>query len=199
MATTEYVTLELLKNSLSKTDQGKDSLLAQAIEAASRQVDNSTGRRFWLDDTATPRVLNPRDRVVCDEDGERLLVADIGASAGLIAEVGQGSSWTPVTSSVELEPDDALIEGKPVTSLLLLNGVWKRGVRDRVRITAKWGWPAIPADIVQATLIQAQRLYRRKDSPEGVAGSADWGVIRMSRVDPDVQALIQNFALPGFA
>jgi hypothetical protein len=195
----DYVGLPLLKSSLSKVDTGKDALLQQAITAASRQVDNTTGRRFWLGDTATSLVINSRDRVVCDTDGERLLVADIGASAGLVVELGRDPNWTTVTADVELEPDGALANGAPVTSLLLLGGIWKRGLRDRVRITAKWGWPAVPTEVVQATLIQAQRLYKRKDSPEGVAGSADWGVIRMSRVDPDVQNLIQHLILPGFA
>jgi hypothetical protein len=50
---------------------------------------------------------------------------------------------------------------------------------------------------VQATLIQAARLYRRKDSPEGVTGSAEWGVVRLPRIDPDVSALIKDLTLPG--
>lgn len=199
MAETDYVGLPLLKASLSKVDTGKDDLMRQAITAASRQIDNTTGRRFWLDDAVSVRVINPRGRVVSDEDGERLLVDDIGSTTGLIVEVGRGTSWTPVTDQVELEPDDALTNGRPVTSLLLLNGQWKRGPGYRARITVKWGWPAFPSEVVQAGLIQAGRLYKRKDTPEGVAGSADWGVIRMSRVDPDVQNLIQHLALPGFA
>jgi hypothetical protein len=69
----------------------------------------------------------------------------------------------------------------------------------RVRVTAKWGWPAVPDTVVQATLIQASRLYRRKDSPEGVLGSAEWGTVRLGRVDPDVYALIQQLILPGMA
>ncbi|MDX2921298.1 hypothetical protein PV370_25695, partial [Streptomyces sp. NE06-03C] len=67
-----------------------------------------------------------------------------------------------------------------------------------VQVTARWGWPAVPDEIVQATLIQAARLYKRKDSPEGVTGSAEWGVVRLSRRDPDVWALIEHYVLPGF-
>jgi hypothetical protein len=56
----------------------------------------------------------------------------------------------------------------------------------------------VPDEVVQATLLQAGRLYRRKDSPEGVTGSADWGMVRLPRLDPDVMALIEPYMLPGF-
>jgi hypothetical protein len=52
--------------------------------------------------------------------------------------------------------------------------------------------------IREATLIQALRLYKRKDSPEGVLGSAEWGTVRVSRLDPDVAKLVESLVLPGF-
>lgn len=68
-----------------------------------------------------------------------------------------------------------------------------------MRITAQFGWPAVPDDISEAALIQAARLFKRKDSPEGVIGNAEWGVVRLSRRDPDVWNLIEQYVLPGFA
>ncbi|MFC8456442.1 hypothetical protein ACFUJ0_06100 [Streptomyces sp. NPDC057242] len=67
-----------------------------------------------------------------------------------------------------------------------------------MRVGTRFGWPAVPDDITEAALIQAARLYRRKDSPEGVTGSAEWGVVRLSRRDPDVWNLIDPYVLPGF-
>lgn len=194
----EYSTLTLLKSSLHITDTDRDALLQGALTAASRGIDNSTGRRFWLDATATARVINPRGKVVCDTEGEHLIVDDIGATTGLVVEVGRGSSWTAVTSEVEAEPTDALDQGEPVTSLLRLYSRWQFATGQRVRVTAKWGWPAIPDVVAQAALIQAGRLFKRKDSPEGILGNAEWGVVRLSRIDPDVQALVQDLVLPGF-
>jgi hypothetical protein len=46
-----------------------------------------------------------------------------------------------------------------------------------------------PADLAEAETIYAARLYTRKDSPEGVAGWGELGVIRL-RDDPDVRRLI---------
>jgi hypothetical protein len=45
----------------------------------------------------------------------------------------------------------------------------------------------------------AQRQFKRYDSPLGVAGVGDLGVMRISRIDPDVQALVSPFRRVRFA
>lgn len=181
-------------------DVGRDPLLDAAIAAASRGIDAYTGRRFYADATATARTYPLRGRVVCDEDGERLLVDDIASTTGLVVEVGVAgsSTWTSVSSTgYETGPTNALVKLEPITDLLRVNSYWRTSGITRVRVTAKWGWPAIPDVVAQAALIQAARLYRRKDSPEGIVGNAEWGTVRLSRIDPDVQALISHLVLPG--
>ncbi|KJS60694.1 hypothetical protein VM95_19760 [Streptomyces rubellomurinus] len=177
-------------------DTTRDSLLAKALSAAARSIDASCGRRFYLDAAATARTYNPNGRVLAADGGERLIVDDLGDTAGLLVEAGTGGVWTAITG-YETGPDNALVRGRPVTALVMPAGTWGSG-STRVRVTARWGWPAVPDDVVQATLIQAARLFRRKDSPEGVTGSAEWGVVRLSRRDPDVWALIEHYILPGF-
>lgn len=193
----DYTDLATLKLALKITDNDRDALLSRAITAASRAIDRQTGRRFWLDDAPVTRVFNPYGRIVRDERGELFLIDDLGASATLVVEVGRGASWTAVTG-YETWPDNALAEGMPITGLLLPTGTWPTD-RDRLRVTERWGWPVIPDPIEQASRLQAGRLYRRKDSPEGVAGSAEWGLVRVPRLDPDVLALIEPYTLPGFA
>ncbi|WP_329187042.1 phage gp6-like head-tail connector protein [Actinacidiphila glaucinigra] len=194
-----YGSLAALKERLTveASDTSRDSLLNSALAAASRGIDRATGRRFWLDETPVQRVYNPAGRVVCEPDGELLLVDDIGSADGLVVETGRGASWTAITS-YETGPDNALADGDAITGLLLVAGTWGTATQ-RVRITARFGWPAVPDDITEAALIQAARLYRRKDSPEGVMGNAEWGVVRLSRRDPDVWNLIEPYVLPGFA
>lgn len=180
---------------LADADTSRDNLLTTALTAACRGIDRATGRRFYLDDAATARVYRPAGRTVCGDDGERLVVDDIGSATGLVVETGTAGAWTPVTD-YDTSPDNALARDRPVTALLT-TASWGTGAA-RVRVTAQWGWPAVPEEIEQAALIQAARLYRRKDSPEGVTGSAEWGVVRLSRRDPDVWALIEHFIVPGF-
>ncbi|MFF2331821.1 MULTISPECIES: phage gp6-like head-tail connector protein [unclassified Streptomyces] len=202
MTAPSYGTVAALKKRLNipTADTTPEELLQGALAAASRGIDRACGRRdggFKLDDEATARVYSTPGRVARRDDGDLLLVDDIGDLTGMVVETGGGGTYTPLTS-YETSPDNAIADGRPVTGLLRGYGGWGTATT-RVRITARFGWPAIPDDIAEATLIQAARLYRRKDSPEGVTGSAEWGVVRLSRRDPDVWALIEPYILPGFA
>jgi hypothetical protein len=194
----EYVTLEELKGQLQiePSDTSRDADLNRARASASRSIDKLTGRRFWLDPDPVARTFNPRGRIVRDDDGELFLVDDIGSTAGLVVESGSGTSWSTVTS-YETSPDNALADGQPITGLRRVLGSWGTAT-SRLRVTARFGWPAVPDDINQAALLQATRLFKRKDSPEGIIGSAEWGVRNLSRRDPDVWALIEPYIVPGF-
>lgn len=193
-----YATLTELKAARNITDSSKDAALEAAITRASRAIDTKTGRRFYLDSSATARTFNPRGRVLKTDQGELFLVDDIGSDTGLVVEVGSTTSgWTAVTD-YETTPDNALVRDLAITGLLRTWTSWSVYGSTRLRVTAKWGWPSVPDEIAQATLLLANRLYMRKDSPEGIAGSSEWGVIRLSRWDPDVEALIGPYVLPGF-
>ncbi|MEV8395920.1 MULTISPECIES: phage gp6-like head-tail connector protein [unclassified Streptomyces] len=194
----EYADLDTLLLALKLEDNdSRIDLVQRALTSASRSIDKTTGRRFWLDPVPVTRTYRPRGRTVCEDDGDILIVDDIGSTEGLVVETGSGLSWTAVTGAVETVPENALADGNAVTGLLRVGGTWPVGTA-RVRVTARFGWPAVPDDIQQATLIQANRLFRRKDSPEGVTGSAEWGVVRLTRRDPDVWNLIEQYVLPGF-
>ena len=194
----EYGTLVALKDRLGieADDTSRDAPLNSALAAASRGIDRATGRRFWLDADPVQRTYNPRGRIVRESDGDLFLVDDIGNVAGLVVETGSGTSWSAVTD-YETGPENAIADGKPITGLLRTLGTWGL-TTTRLRVTARFGWPAVPDEVTEAALIQASRLYKRKDSPEGIIGSAEWGVRNLSRRDPDVWALIEPFILPGF-
>jgi hypothetical protein len=192
----EYAELAELKQAvgIDADDPSEDALLTRALTAASRSIDTACGRRFWLDAMPSARLFRLTGRTVQDADGVRVLVDDIGA-APVLVETGASASWTAV-DDYETGPDNALALGRPITSLRQA-GSWG-GIAGRVRVTARWGWPEVPPEIGQAALLQANRLFKRKGSPEGVTGSAEWGVVRLSRRDPDVWALIEHYVLPGF-
>lgn len=168
----------------------------QKLDAASRAVEKyCDGRRFDLAPVATQRVFSTGRKVVREEDGtERLQVDDIGTE-DITVEVGDGTSWTAV-STVETYPDNALEKQDAVTALRCLGGEWSRN--RRVRVTARWGWPAVPSAVYEATLLTAMRLVKRKASPEGVAGSPDWGLVRVPNLDPDVKAQLEHLTTRTF-
>lgn len=192
-----YATLAELKTQLGITasDTSRDSQLTDVLDAATAAIDDQCHRTFTAAaGSATARVFNPHHdgRVILTGEGEELVVPDIGSTTGLVVETGNATDgWTAVTAaSIEAVPIDALTGGRPYTGLLYLLGCWPTTAGQRVRVTADWGWPATPDVVHQAALILAGRLWKRKDSPEGVLGSAEWGVIRLSRVDPDVATLL---------
>jgi hypothetical protein len=198
----EYGDLPTLRRrvGLEASDETMDDDLTSALAAASGSINLTCGRRFWLDPAPVARIYRPSGRVVCEPDGELLLVDDIGSATGLVVETGPaGGPWAAVTG-YETAPDNAFADGKPVTGLLLASGAWSwsRGSTTRIRVTARHGWPAVPPDITEAALLLASRLYKRKNSPEGILGSAEWGVVRLSRRDPDVWNLLEPFIVPGF-
>ena len=64
-----------------------------------------------------------------------------------------------------------------------------------MKVTARWGWAAVPSTIKQATLLQASRLLARRDAPFGIAGSPDVGseIRLLARVDPDVAVAVAPY------
>lgn len=185
---------------------GEDALLDGALRGASRGIDNRCGapaRRFYLDATASARVFAPAGRTVWEQDlgGDLLLVDDLGAT-GYTVEIGTAGvdDWTELDSSqFEEWPLGALDKLRPIEGLVYFGYRWRITPRTRIRITARWGWPAVPDVVHQATLIQGARLFARRKSPEGILGNADWGgAANMARVDPDVRQLLNDFALAGF-
>ena len=192
MAVPSYVQLETLKLALGMTKPGetyRDELLNIALSGAARAISRKTGnRRFDRDPVPTSRVIATVGRTLWDRRWReyRLMVPDIAAVDGLVVASETGVvefSATPVA------PDDP---SEPITGIL-------GSFPDRVRITAVWGWPETPDDIIQAQLLQAMRYYRRKDSPEGIAGSAEWGLVRIPRLDPDVAEMIEDYCFPAVA
>lgn len=198
----DYTTRALVKHALNidSSNETEDDYIDGRITAATRAINTHCHRRFWLDTNPAARIINPHGRIWRDGEGYHLIVPDIGVVNGMIVEVGRGTGWTDITTQVEAEPTDALDRDppRPVTSLLFLSGVLPLARNSRVRITTRWGWPAGIADVAEPGLIQTLRLYKRKDSPEGVLGSPEWGsAIRMSRVDPDVAEMLKDFVVPG--
>jgi hypothetical protein len=191
--TNGYCTLADVKAALRITDSVDDSLLEMAVESASRLIDGYAYRYFYNAGTAT------RDFVA--EDSYLTIIDDLISITQLRATDEIGSdyvTWSP--DDYQLRPVNGKIDGLtvPFTSILstddLLFNI--KGEQALVEVTGVWGWPAVPIAIKQATIIQASRIYKRLDSPLGVAGFGDLGAIRVGRaLDPDVEQLVMPYRI----
>jgi hypothetical protein len=123
-----------------------------------------------------------------------VVIDDLGDVTGLTVALVTGGA----IDVVELEPTNALKVGKVYERLAVEPESANRppGLEaNEVTITAKWGWPTVPPAVKEATLLQASRLFARRTSPYGVAGSTEFGTgLRLlSRLDPDVAVSLRDY------
>jgi hypothetical protein len=189
--TNGYATLADVKNSLKITDNMDDSLLEIAVESASRLIDGYTGRYFYNGGTAT-RNYAASDSWMC-------FIDDLQSLSELATTDEVGNSYTTWTANdYQLEPLNGLSGGmtQPYTSIRAVKQYVFPFLADRalVKVTGVWGWASVPMAVKQATILQAARIFKRNDSPLGVAGFGDMGVVRVgARLDPDVQHLVDPY------
>jgi hypothetical protein len=189
--TNGYATLADVKAALKITDNMDDSLLEIAVESASRLIDGYTGRYFYNAGTAT--------RNYAANDSWTVTIDDLQSVSEVATTDEVGNAYTVWTANdYQLEPLNGLSGGltQPYTSIRAVNQYVWPFLADRalVRITGVWGWASIPTAVKQATILQASRIFKRNDSPLGVAGFGDMGVVRVgARLDPDVQHLVDPY------
>lgn len=189
--TNGYATLADVKAALKITDNMDDSLLEIAVESASREIDGYTGRYFYNGGTAT--------RNYAATDSWVTFVDDLQSVSELSTTDEVGGSYTVWTANdFQLEPLNGLVNGltQPYTSIRAVNQYVFPFLADRalVKVTGVWGWASVPVAVKQATILLAARIFKRNDSPLGVAGFGEMGVVRVgSRLDPDVQHLVDPY------
>jgi hypothetical protein len=192
VTTTAYASLADLKTRLRLTTTDDDDELTRKLVVASRRIDKDCGgRSFCLDYTTSARVFPITS-------AQTLVVDDFASETGLVVGTGASTFSTVASTSYRVKPANAIIKGRAAWVLEARENVycWPVDTGVDVQVTAQWGWPAIPDEIEEACLFMAQRLFKRKDSPEGVAGSTDFGLLRVIAKDPDYLGLIDDFVRP---
>jgi hypothetical protein len=190
--TNSYCTVAQLRTHLGDSGSSLSTdLLERAINATSRGVDKYTGRRFWQDSSVQVCTYRPDDPYVAWVD-------DISTTTGLVVKTdttGDGTyATTWASTDYQLEPLNASAQDAAYC--------WWRIVaidrytfpaadrRPTLQVTAKFGWPATPDEVTEATILRAAALFKRSEAVFGVAGFGDLGVVRIGRQDPDVVELL---------
>lgn len=198
--TNGYATRNQVKAALriGTADTIDDDLIDNCVGAASRLIDGYCNRRFWQTGTAEARVYQAEDSFYCSID-------DIAGTALTLKTSSQADGTFDVTwkvSDYQLEPLNGNLDGltwaydkvRAVGDYLFPTVNANYGEQALVQVTAVFGWPSVPEPVTQATIIQASRIFKRYDSPLGVAGFGDLGAIRVSRfLDPDMAQLVEPY------
>ena len=203
MAITDgYATLSDVKAALRITDNVDDSLLEISIEAASREIDGWCERVF-TQSTAT-RIYRPTDVFSVDvDDLQSITTLKTDSDGSGVFDV----TWE--TTDYQLNPLNGIAGGisTPYTQVRAIGEYLfpiyePRNVNANeasIQINGVWGWASIPTAVKQACIILSMRQFKRYDSPTGVMGFGDLGVMRIGRVDPDIEKLLMPFRKMAFA
>ena len=183
----DYVLASDLKSYVRITDTVDDAQIALAVTAASRAVDRCTNRQFGLVAAPEARVYTAR----WDKDRCRYVIEidDLMTVTGLTVTGEAGA-----IDVFAKQPGNAAAEGRPWTRLVVdpTSATLPTLKEDGVTVTARYGWSAVPGAVQQATLLQASRLFTRRQAPFGVAGSPELGseLRLLAKVDPDVAVVL---------
>jgi hypothetical protein len=176
-----YCSLAEIKASARITDNVDDTLLELAVESAS-----------------ATRLFAPQDSYVAEID-------DLVSLTTLQTSDGDDFGTTWAAKDYQLEPLNGNVDGltgHPSTRIRAVDD-FIFNVLDgeaTVRVVGVWGWSAVPVAVKQATVIQAARIFKRNDSPLGIAGFGEMGAVRVGvQLDPDVKHLIDVYRKVRFA
>ena len=187
--TNGYCTQNELKGfvGIPTSDSGDDDLLDDAVNAASRQIDAFCGRIFYAQGAATARKFFTNDPY-------RLRVDDISSETGLVVKLDDDDDGTyevtVASSEFQLLPINGVVGGILISPFYIIelfcggSQEWPMDFssnRPRAEVTAKWGFPSVPEQIRQATLMLASELFAMRNAPLGVAGVGDFGVVNIQQ------------------
>lgn len=200
---TDYISPDDLRTYSKDTVLRDDDAYQAACTSASRAVEQACGRYFYQDSTVSARTYRPDDVWTCRTD-------DISTTTGLLVAVDYNYDFT-YSTSYTLNTDYILHPVNPsatgttlpwrklqVTGRSQVFPIGRPYNPNTVRVTAKWGWSAVPEPVVQATKILGSELLKLADAPLGVAGYGAYGEIRV-RENPKVRALLLPYMAAPFA
>lgn len=193
--TNGYCTLADVKAALRITDTIDDALLENSINSASRMIDQYCNRYFYSSSAGEVRYYKANDGFVCwIDDAQSISEIKTASTDPLIFD----TTWE--AGDYQVLPANRWANGAyyPITGITATDNylfpVWADMAL--VKVTGQFGWESVPEPIKFACIIQASRLFKRLESPLGVAGVSDIGIMRVgANIDGDVAQLINPFRL----
>lgn len=178
-----YATLAQIRDYLGvpTSDTANTANLERGVEAASRKIDKYAGRIFYDSGSATAKTFRA-------DDPYQLDVPDFHTITGFAAKTDTTNDGTFDTTWVAADYQVEPLDPPPGFPWWWITAVDKKTFptgsrRARVEITARWGWAAVPTDIEIVCLELAGELFKRKESPFGIAGFSEFGPVRVSSSD----------------
>lgn len=177
-------------------DDVDNDLLDDVIASISDEINLHCGRQFQDAGAASARLYRTSDPGL-------LYVDDFHTTTGFVVETDEDddgvfeTTWS--SDEYQLEPLNGVVEGTtgwPYWMIRAIDGdrQFPRSSvrRANCRVTARWGWSAVPSPVKQASRILASDTFGLKDARFGVAGSSEWGVLRV-RDNPMAASKLERY------
>jgi len=180
---TDYITDVDLRKYLGSDTSNFSTVVSAACTVASRAVEAMCGRTFNAESSTTTLYLDPENRY------EVCFGIDVYTTSSLVLSIDDGSGTYPTSWTLDnqflLEPRNqryGSITGYPWTAARAIRGNWFPPSQygfESVKLVAKPGWAAVPAEVPLAALEIAAMLYKAKDAADGFVGLDGWGPARL--------------------
>lgn len=194
----DYAFVEDVKNALPDVtfDTDHELILQRLVTASSRQIDAYLKRQpgaFYVTADETRYYTGSG----CTEQWiDELAAAPTSVS---VAETGSTTYTLWAATDYILWPYNALLEGVPYLRMDLdtFNGtqsLWYSYAKS-IKVVGKFGFSVVtPPEILEATVIQAMRLFKRGQQAFADVGAImDLGQLRyVKAIDPDVAMILSN-------
>ena len=168
-----YCTLAEIKARLDidTDDTTDDAMIEDMVEAVSRWIDETTGRRFYQ---------ASETRYYCAEFWDLLEVDDLTAVSALVTDTDGDRSYetTWAATDYDLLPVNAALAGKPYTQIAVSPAgryAFPAGMAKGVKVTGTFGyWATVPADVKEPCLLLCEYVFQRHDAILGVLGTGEF-------------------------
>lgn len=192
--TNGYVTRAEVQNALglgTATLVPDSEEIDQVITSVSRAIDDYCGRFFYS--VAGTVTFTANDYLY-------LPIGDWSAVTSIKTdEDNDGTPEVTLTAGTDYRlATNKVVPGWPYTAIQITSfgsHTLPLGVTEGVEVIGTRGWGgSVPAPVTAAALIQTSRIHARRQSPYGVAGSPEGGIVRLlSRLDPDVELMLRPY------
>lgn len=173
------------------TDPTDDDDLIRAINTASRDIEIFCGRVFYSSAQTRYYSTDCNDLVFTDDIISVTTLKTDTDSDGVYETTWQASDYIllPRDTANEVPPGSYRRIGRAPNG-----SYYFPKMDDAIQIVGSFGYSAIPAQVNTACLIHAFELFKRKDQPNMIAGTTEYGAIRKKAgMDADAQDLLAPF------
>lgn len=184
-----YCTPEMLKSRQGITDAYDDDQVGGACRAVARWIDRKFCQRHFYQRTATLTFVATSRSCLALPD----LVSVTALKTDTDGDGVYETTWS--TADYQLLPANAPNEGEPepYDEIKAVGSypfpVVCTGRTNRIQIEGVWGWPEVPAPVIEAAKILSGDYLKLGSMAFGVAGYGEYGAVRARMSNPALEML----------